>query len=834
MEHLQPVPVSTQQARAEAEAAFHEYLTQSRSGDAPPLSSFLDKYNPLVRAELERLIEDYLILRSSPGLLMVAPTAGTELGGFVLERELGRGGMGQVWEAQQRLPRRQVALKLLHPHLSLSDTSLRRFENEALACRRLSHEHIVSVYAVGEDQGVHWIAMELVPGGYSLAERIAEQRLQPPPAREHWASVVRMVRTLAAALWSAHSAGVVHRDIKPHNILIGANGEPKICDFGLAMVQDNLTLSRSGKLSGTPYYMSPEQAAGSRFGIDARTDIYSLGVTLYEALVLERPYSVESQGELLERILLGDTPDPRSVRTDLPDDLAAIVMMMMAKRREHRYDNMALVVEDLDRWLRGERPHARLRSRRPWLRPLLVTASAVLVLGGSWYWASDRTPVDAATGSLQAPRMSAAEAEPYPFPLGVQELSGMPVLLAAAERLEAQIQPNTSPERRIAILLTCTELRLEGGAFAAALGTLNSMQDQALIQQATITQRLSSGELRARCAQLLGRHELERSSRQEVLQLACEALRQDDPRRQFAAVQAASLEDALGRNQAAQAAIESTFGLRSMLRSRLFRSQRTRDNLGPDVKELQAQLGELLLVEGSIESMHEGRRLLADAALAVRNEKGPKAWQSLYAQWRALRAGRLVLQMEGLLPTTEPASTQTARAQNLSSSAAGLHDSAVAVPLLQLRIEAERIYALEAAHEALALPEGLVTLRRMETAFGADHPETVELRACVVRLSLAAWDAADALELATTNQAILERHAERGAPVLLEAELYAAQARCALFGLDDPSGRAMLETLLLRAAAQMQALEAGPDSGPALHRLRYARLAEVCESLLED
>jgi hypothetical protein len=323
---------------------------------------------------------------------------------------------------------------------------------------------------------------------------------------------------------------------------------------------------------------------------------------------------------------------------------------------------------------------------------------------------------------------------------------------------------------------------------------------------------------------------LERSTRREVLQLACEALQQDDPRRQFAAVQAASLEDALGRIQAAQAAIESTFGLRSMLRSRLFRSQRTRDNLGPDVKETQAQLGELLLVEGSIESLHEGRRLLADAALAVRNEKGPKAWQSLYAQWRALRAGRLVLQMEGLLPTTEPASTQTARAQNLSSSAAGLHDSAAAMPLLQLRIEAERIYALEAAHEALALPEGLVTLRRMETAFGADHPETVELRACVVRLSLAVWDAVDALELATTNQAILERHAERGAPVQLEAELYVAQARCALFGPDDPSGRAMLEALLLRVTARVQALDVGSE----LQRLRYARLAAVCESLLED
>ena len=829
MEQLQPVPPSTQQARAEAEAAFHEYLTQSRSGEAPPLSSFLDKYGPSVRAELERLIEDYLILRSTPGLLMVAPTAGTEIGGFVLERELGRGGMGQVWEAQQRLPRRQVALKLLHPYLSLSDTSLRRFENEALACRRLSHEHIVSVYAVGEDAGVHWIAMELVPGGYSLAERIAEQRLQPPPAREHWANVVRMVRTLAAALWSAHSAGVVHRDIKPHNILLGANGEPKICDFGLAMVQDNLTLSRSGKLSGTPYYMSPEQAAGSRFGIDARTDIYSLGVTLYETLVLERPYSVESQGELLERILLGDTPDPRSVRQDLPDDLAAIVMTMMAKRREQRYDNMALVVEDLDRWLRGERPRARLRPRRRWVRPLLVGATALFVLSSALYLSLNNSSASAGAGKA-SPQDLDREAAFVLDPAREDAYVGLPVLQAAAERLESQILPTTAPERSLSLLLAAAELRLEDGTFRSALRTLGKMPQDQQDAAATPTQLLAMGDLRAKCAQLLGDHELELPTRRQVLQLACGALRENDPRRQFAAVEAARLEASFGRDQAAQAALDSTFGLRSMLRSRLFRNQRMSGGNGLDVRTVQAQLGELLLVEGTIDALHEGRRLLADAALAVRAEKGPKAWQSLFAQWRAVRAGRLVLQMEGQLYTAEQVGSQQLRARNLSLVAAGLQDTAAAVPLLQLRFEAERIYAAEAAQEALALPQGLVALRRMEALLGTEHPETVELRACVVRMSLAACDAVDALELATTNKGLLERHAEAGAPVVLEAELYVAKARCALFGSEDSRARAMLESLAQQASAQEQTLAAGPE----LQRLRCMRVAEACAALLEE
>ena len=829
MEQLQPVPPSTQQARAEAEAAFHEYLTQSRSGEAPPLSSFLDKYGPSVRAELERLIEDYLILRSTPGLLMVAPAAGTEIGGFVLERELGRGGMGQVWEAQQRLPRRQVALKLLHPHLSLSDTSLRRFENEALACRRLSHDHIVSVYSVGEDEGVHWIAMELVPGGYSLAERIAEQRSQPPPAREHWANVVRMVRTLAAALWSAHSAGVVHRDIKPHNILLGANGEPKICDFGLAMVQDNLTLSRSGKLSGTPYYMSPEQAAGSRFGIDARTDIYSLGVTLFEALVLERPYSVESQGELLERILLGDTPDPRNVRKDLPDDLAAIVMMMMAKRREHRYDNMALVVEDLDRWLRGERPRARLQPRRRWMRPLLVSASALVVLGSAWFWISRASTAGAAAG-----KSSPKDRDPVSplalFDAREEQFGRLPVLQAAAERLESQILPSTPPERALSLLLQAAELRLEDGAFRSALLTLGMLPEDQRNAAATPAQRLAVEDLRARCAQLLGEHELELAARRQVLQLACEALKEDDPRRQFAAVEAARVEASLGRDQAAQAAMESTFGLRSMLRSRLFSNQRMSGGNGLDVRTVQAKLGELLLVEGTIDALHEGRRLLADAALAVRSEKGPKAWQSLFAQWRALRAGRLVLQMEGQLYTAEQVGSQQLRAQNLRLVASGLQDTAAAVPLLQLRFEAERIYASEAAEDALALPQGLAALRRMEAAMGSEHPETVELRACVVRLSLAAHDAVDALELATSNWIILARHAEPGAAVLLEAELSVAQARCVLNSADELAPQLMLKALAQRALARVEALSSGPE----LQRLRCLRVAETYGSLLQE
>lgn len=754
--------------------------------------------------------------REEPGIDGRMP----EVLGFTLLRRLGAGGTSRVFEAICRENDARVAIKVMNAGANAQ--ALQRFRQESRVLARLDHPSIVRLYESGHTQDGHvYLAMDFVDG--DCIDRWCES------ASANLCTRVELALQVLEALGHAHAAGVVHRDIKPHNILLGANGEPKICDFGLAMVQDNLTLSRSGKLSGTPYYMSPEQAAGSRFGIDARTDIYSLGVTLYEALVLERPYSVESQGELLERILLGDTPDPRSVRQDLPDDLAAIVMTMMAKRREQRYDNMALVVEDLDRWLRGERPRARLRPRRRWLRPLLVSATALFVLSSALYLSLNNSSASAGAGKA-SPQDLDREAAFVLDPAREATYVGLPVLQAAAERLESQILPTTAPERALSLLLAAAELRLEDGTFRSALRTLGKMPQDQQDAAATPTQLLAMGDLRAKCAQLLGDHELELPTRRQVLQLACGALRENDPRRQFAAVEAARLEASFGRDQAAQAALDSTFGLRSMLRSRLFRNQRMSGGNGLDVRTVQAQLGELLLVEGTIDALHEGRRLLADAALAVRAEKGPKAWQSLFAQWRAVRAGRLVLQMEGQLYTAEQVGSQQLRAQNLSLVAAGLQDTAAAVPLLQLRFEAERIYAAEAAQEALALPQGLVALRRMEALLGTEHPETVELRACVVRMSLAACDAVDALELATTNKGLLERHAEAGAPVVLEAELYVAKARCALFGAEDSRARAMLESLAQQASAQEQTLAAGPE----LQRLRCMRVAEACAALLEE
>ena len=214
---------------------------------------------------------------------------GEVIGDFRLVSPLGRGGMGQVWQAEQISMGRKVALKLLHTHVQLSDDGVMRFEREAKAGGKLKHPGIVQIHSVGVSDGVHYMAQELVEGSYTLADSLADFRAETELPPGYYSKVAKLFREMAEALSHAHENGVVHRDIKPSNILIGPDEKPKVADFGLAMVEDQLGLSRTGDFMGTPFYMSPEQAASRRMGIDHRTDVFSLGATLYEALTLTRP-----------------------------------------------------------------------------------------------------------------------------------------------------------------------------------------------------------------------------------------------------------------------------------------------------------------------------------------------------------------------------------------------------------------------------------------------------------------------------------------------------------------------------------------------------------------
>lgn len=319
------------------------------------------------------------------------------LGDFRIVREIGRGGMGTVYEAFQESLGRRVALKVLPGTFSLEPRRIERFRREARATARVHHPNVVPVYEVGEAAGSHYYAMERIDG-LSLAEAIDRAR-QPPsgtcgPSSAPASSVgpvlevVSRFAALAEGLAEAHGLGLVHRDIKPSNILVDAGGRYVLIDFGLVHEGDD-GLTRSGELIGTPGYMSPEQV--SRGKVDARSDIYSLGVTLYEALTLHRPLRGHSDQELLTRILHEEPLSPRAINPDIPRGLETVIFKALEKDSARRYASMEAFAADLRRLSRGEPPCARRQraivglyrrvSRRPWiLRGGLLAVAAMAAL----------------------------------------------------------------------------------------------------------------------------------------------------------------------------------------------------------------------------------------------------------------------------------------------------------------------------------------------------------------------------------------------------------------------------------------------------------------------
>ena len=273
------------------------------------------------------------------------------MGDFRIIREIGSGGMARVYEAEQLSIKRRVALKVLPPHLTLSQRSVLRFQREGEAAGRQSHPAIVSIFAVGQHEDVYYIAQELVEGGFTLADRLEELRRAGGPEKGHSRWAAELIAEVGDALQHAHSSGVVHRDVKPSNILLTPEGHPKVTDFGLARIEDRLVFSRSGELTGTPFYMSPEQAMSRRIGIDHRTDIFSLGVTLYEALTLVRPFEGETSHEVMKKIILMEPPRPHKITAHVPRDLEVICLKAMEKDPVRRYQSMAEFSEDLRRFV---------------------------------------------------------------------------------------------------------------------------------------------------------------------------------------------------------------------------------------------------------------------------------------------------------------------------------------------------------------------------------------------------------------------------------------------------------------------------------------------------
>jgi formylglycine-generating enzyme required for sulfatase activity len=301
-----------------------------------------------------------------------------EMLGYRLVRQLGAGGMGLVYEAHQDRLKRTVALKLLKPEAAGRKDFIDRFLRESKAMAAVSHPNVVGIFDAGEHDGYCYMALEFVPGG-DLAKLIKRRGALAP------AEAIEIAIGCARGLAAIAAAGLVHRDIKPQNIFLDRDLKPKIGDLGLARAADGADrMTMTGAAWGTPVYMSPEHMRGVA-DIDARSDIYALGATLFTALTGEEPFSGQTTFVISHKVLNEPTPDPRSRNRAVPPALAAITMKAMAKYRDERYESAEAMIQDLER----------ARDGKPLLHCAVVGAPS----------ATTSTPVPAA----MVPRAARAE-----------------------------------------------------------------------------------------------------------------------------------------------------------------------------------------------------------------------------------------------------------------------------------------------------------------------------------------------------------------------------------------------------------------------------------------
>jgi serine/threonine protein kinase/tetratricopeptide (TPR) repeat protein len=450
--------------------AAGEFLDELQRGSTPDVDDYARRYPEI--AEVLREMLDVLDAMHLPGAAgnsarcegRPRTRAGLgRLGDFHIVREIGRGGMGIVYEAQQISLGRRVALKVLPAATAMDSKRLQRFRNEAHAAAHLHHQNIVPVHAVGQVGGMHYYAMQYIEG-QTLAALIQELRrlnsdeprteapettrplarvpdsllaAAPPseaqPAgdevefplageptlpcsgisaprastdcphsnassvlqsdssthsRSFFANVARLGVQAADALEHAHSMGIVHRDIKPGNILLDLRGNLWITDFGLAHIHGDTQLTTTGDILGTLRYMSPEQALGRRGLLDQRTDIYSLGITLYELATLEHPFEGDNRQDLLRQIAFEEPRAPRKINRSIPRDLETILLKAIAKDPSGRYTTAGEMADDLRRFQADEPIHARrptvLQKAAKWCRrhrSVVSTAAVVAALG---------------------------------------------------------------------------------------------------------------------------------------------------------------------------------------------------------------------------------------------------------------------------------------------------------------------------------------------------------------------------------------------------------------------------------------------------------------------
>ena len=395
-------------------------MTKDRAGAKTDGARFCDKCGARIFADARQkfctacLLETGLNLLDDPDQKTEPVLA--EFGDYELLEEIGRGGQGIVYRARQKGLNRLVALKVIGLGHRATETHLKRFRREAEAAARLEHPRIVPIYEIGERDGTCYFSMKLEEGG-QLDQLVRSATADSSGDEGETISLrraVEIIASLARTVHYAHERGILHRDIKPGNILLDAEGQPHLADFGLVrLVESDSTVTQTKEVLGTPSYIAPEQAAGKNEQVSSATDVYGLGAVFYQLLTGHPPFAGGTTYETIRLVLETEPQNPRFWNRKIDRDLTTICLKCLEKDSQRRYPSALALAEDLERWLRHEPITARrtgiLSRGRKWLRRnptsgLLAASLVALAAAASWIlWKSELIWSPAVTGIAVLP-----------------------------------------------------------------------------------------------------------------------------------------------------------------------------------------------------------------------------------------------------------------------------------------------------------------------------------------------------------------------------------------------------------------------------------------------